>query len=186
MPGCIKIGKTDNLEKRIRELDNTSVPLPFECFHASAVKDSTFVEKQLHEAFGDHRVRPKREFFQVSPEKVVAALKLAEIENVTPKNDFVESPEDQQALNKARSRRSNFNFKMANIPANAELTFVNDDKIKAKVIDDRSIEFNGEITSLSKAAQKVLSVEWPVAGTIYWMFEGETLDQRRTRFETGE
>lgn len=30
MPETIKIGITDNLERRIKELDNTSVALPFE------------------------------------------------------------------------------------------------------------------------------------------------------------
>jgi len=48
------------------------------------------VEKQLHDAFLDHRVRSSREFFELSPDRVVSALKLAEIENVTPKKDYVE------------------------------------------------------------------------------------------------
>jgi predicted GIY-YIG superfamily endonuclease len=33
MPDLVKIGITDNLERRIRELDNTSTPLHFECFY---------------------------------------------------------------------------------------------------------------------------------------------------------
>lgn len=32
MDGYIKIGRTTNLLRRIPELDNTSVPIPFECF----------------------------------------------------------------------------------------------------------------------------------------------------------
>jgi len=48
-------------------------------------------------------------------------LKLVEIENVTPKKDFVESQEDQQALNQARTKRAIFNFKMVDIPVGAEL-----------------------------------------------------------------
>jgi len=34
MPDTIKIGITDNLERRMRELDKTSTPLPFECYYA--------------------------------------------------------------------------------------------------------------------------------------------------------
>lgn len=186
MPGYVKIGRTMNLEQRIRSLDTTSVPLPFECFYACTVKDADFVEKQLHDAFLDHRVRSGREFFELSPDRVVSALKLAEVENVTPNRDYVESKEDQQALNQARTRRSVFNFKMADIPVGAELTYVNDENIKAKVVDNKLIEMNGEVTSLSASAQKLLDYPYQVQGTVYWMYEGETLDERRRRFEKGE
>jgi len=185
MPGYVKIGKTNNLEQRIRSLDTTGVPLPFECFYACKVKDAAFVERQLLDAFLDHRVRSSREFFEIAPERAVAALKLAEIENITPKKDFVESKEDQQALNQARTRRAIFNFKMVDIPVGAELIFSRGENIKAKVIDNRSIEYNGEITSLSTSAQKILGYDYGVAGTDYWMYEGETLDERRRRFESG-
>ena len=187
MPGYVKIGKTTtDLERRVRELDTTSVPLPFECFYACTVKDAAFVERQLHDAFLDHRVRSSREFFEISPERAVAALKLAEIENVTPKKDFVETQEDQQALNQARTRRAVFNFKMVDIPIGAELVFSRDEDIKAQVIDNRLIMFNGEIVSLSTSAQKILGYDYGIAGTDYWMYDGETLDERRRRFESGE
>lgn len=104
-PGYVKIGMTNgDLEERIRCLDTTSVPLPFECFYAARVADAREVEKRLHDAFLDHRVRSNREFFEVAPERVASALKLAEIENVTPGRDFVESEEDQKALDEARAK----------------------------------------------------------------------------------
>lgn len=186
MPGYIKIGRTTNLEQRIRSLDSTSVPLPFECFYACTVENADFVEKQLHDAFLDHRVRSSREFFELSPDRAVSALKLAEVENVTPNRDFVESNEDQQALNEARTRRSVFNFKMADIPIGAELAYIHDENIKARVVDNKRIEFNGEVTSLSASAQKLLNYPYQVQGTVYWMFEGETLDERRRRLESEE
>jgi len=186
MPGYVKIGKTSDLEQRIRSLDTTSVPLPFECFYACRVADAGFVERQLHDAFLDHRVRSSREFFEVSPERVVSALKLAELENLTPRKDYVETAEDQQALNQARTRRALFNFKMANIPIGAELSYANDENIKAKVVDNRLIEFEGQITSPSAAAQKLLGYPYQVQGTVYWVYEGETLDERRRRLEIEE
>ena len=191
MPGYIKVGRTlTSLEQRIRELNSsTSIPLPFTAFYACIVNDAQFVEHQLHDAFDDNRVNPRREFFNIAPERVVAALKLAEIENITPKKDFVETKEDQEALNEARERRGRFNFGMVGISIGAELVFSRDENIKAKVIDTHStdsIEFNGEITSLSRSAQKILSYDYGVAGTDYWMYEGETLDERRRRFESGE
>jgi len=190
MPGYVKIGKTNNnLEQRIRELSaSTSVPLPFTVFYACIVKDAQFVEHQLHDAFDDNRVNPKREFFRVAPERVVAALKLAEVENVTPKRDIVETKEDQEALDAARKIRSRFNFEMVKIPVGADLYFSRDENIKAKVIDTHvanSIEFNGKKTSLSRSAQKILGYQYGVAGTDYWMYDGETLDERRRRLESG-
>ncbi len=190
MPGYVKIGKTNNnLEQRVRELSaSTSIPLPFTVFYACTVKNAQFVEHQLHDAFDNNRVNPRREFFQIAPERVVAALKLAEIENLTPKNDFVESKEDQKALNTARKIRSKFNFEMVKIPVGAELYFSRDENIKAKVIDTHaanSIELNGKKTSLSHSAQKILGYQYGVAGTDYWMYDGETLDERRRRMDSG-
>lgn len=191
MPGYVKIGRTStSLEQRIKELSSsTSVPLPFTCFYACTVKDSLFVEHQLHDAFDNIRVNPKREFFQISPERVVSALKLAEIENITPKSDLIETHEDREALEQAITKRSRFNFNMVNIPIGAELTFSRDENIKAVVIDTKSaksIEFGGEVTSLSESARKVLGYSQSVAGTDYWMYDGETLDERRKRFENHE
>src|SRR3989338_2521255 len=146
MPGYVKIGKTStSFEQRIKELSaSTSIPLPFTCFYACIVKDSAFVEHQLHDAFDNNRVNPRREFFQIAPERVVSALKLAEIENITTKKDFVENKEDQQALIKARKIREKFNFNMAKIPVGAELIFSRDEKIKVKVVDNHSVEYNGK------------------------------------------
>ena len=64
MPDLVKIGRTNDLETRLRSLSTHSgVPVPFECFYACEVRDSVEVERALHEAFGDHRINPKREFF---------------------------------------------------------------------------------------------------------------------------
>lgn len=185
MPGYVKIGRTTtNLEQRIKELSSsTSVPLPFTCFYACTVTDSLFVEHQLHDAFDNNRVNPKREFFQIAPERVVSALKLAEIENITPKKDIVEDKEDQKALDQARKIRTQFRFDMVNILPGSEITFSRDENIKAKVIDSRNIEYNGETTSLSLSAQKILGYDYGVSGTDYWTYEGETLDERRKRMD---
>lgn len=66
----VKIGRTTDLEQRIRSLDTTSVPLPFECVYACTIdKDAAFVEAQIFNAFADYRVRSNREFFEISPER---------------------------------------------------------------------------------------------------------------------
>lgn len=188
MPGYVKVGRTTtSLEQRVNELSrSTSVPLPFTVTYACTVENSTFVESQLHDIFADYRVNPRREFFNVDPERVVAAAKLAEIEDITPKSDIVESQEDQKALNVARQKRSRFNFNMVDIPLGAELYFSRDPNITARVIGasgSDTIDFRGKHTSLSQSAQEILSYTNRVAGTAYWSYDGETLDERRKRME---
>ena len=55
MPGLVKIGMTtqEDIERRMRELYTTGVPVPFECQFACKVKkgDCAKIEKALHTAF---------------------------------------------------------------------------------------------------------------------------------------
>lgn len=84
MPGIIKIGRTWNLKDRMRDLDNSSVPMPFECSYAALVEDAIFVERQLHTIFASFRLRGRREFFRIDPAPVIAAIELVEIQSLTP------------------------------------------------------------------------------------------------------
>lgn len=186
IPGYVKIGKTTtSVVQRIIELSGTSVPLPFECFYAARVADMNLVESSLHDAFGDHRVNPKREFFKIAPERVVAILRLLAIEEVTPSaNAGVETKEDAIAIEEARKRRSAFNFKMVDIPVGAELKFIRNEEITCTVASDQKhVEFQGELMSVSSAAQKALGSKWQVQGPAYWTYEGELLDELRLRLE---
>jgi hypothetical protein len=69
MPGFVKIGLTElSVEQRIRQLNNTSVPLPFEEYFAARVPDCQALERTLHFVFGEKRVNPNREFFRIDPD----------------------------------------------------------------------------------------------------------------------
>ncbi len=190
MPGYIKIGKTTNLQQRLTGLDNTSVPLPFECDFAIEVEQGKS-ELLMHQAFANVRVRKNREFFELSSDQAIAALRLTggvEVEL----NDASELDEDaKEALLKAKKRRDRFSFKMVDIAEGAELYFYKDNeegkRITCWVKANNSVEYKGEIMSLSASAMKVvteLGYEWvTVSGPASWCYEGETLDQRRQRFE---
>ena len=184
MPGYIKIGKTNDLDRRVKELSRHSgVPLPFEVFYASEVNDMDFVEKKLHEAFGRTRVAENREFFTETPERVVAALKLAEVQEVTPREDIIETEEDKKALQKAKKHSKRYNFTSYDIPVGSVLTFTRDVNVTCQVVEGSNVIFNGEIMSLSKSAQRALGYSSPVAGPLYWEYEEETLDERKRRYE---
>ena len=188
MPGYAKVGMTaTSAEQRMKELDTTNMALPFECFFAMKVPDMKKVERLLHDTFADHRVRKNREFFSISPERVRSALMIAGGEDVTPSENIAGSVDDQQALNKAKNRRSAFNFKMVDIPYGTTLQFSRDPGAECTVVDNKRVEFEGEVSSLSKSALTLLrrtGLRWEtVAGPEYWEYGGETLDERRRRME---
>jgi hypothetical protein len=182
----VKIGKTvQRVETRMKSLDSTGAPLLFVCFFAARVEDIDFVERQLHDAFGDQRVRKNREFFEIDPARVAAALKLCALEDVTPRDDVVETEDDQFAVDKARSRGGMFNIVRIGIEEGATLVFTKDESLTAKVKSAYEIEFEGNITSLAAAALVVikrLGYTWrQIRGPQYGMYAGETLFERKNR-----
>lgn len=186
MPGYVKIGMTQtSVEQRVLELSrSTSVPLPFECFFAVRVKNMRQVEHALHDAFGDHRKNPRREFFMLSPERVVAILKLLG-EEVTPSRDVgVETKEDAEAIDEARKKKSAFNFKMVDIAPGSVLHLVRDESITCTVAgDQKHVMYQGKEMSISEAASAALGYKWWVQGPAYWSYEDEILNERRARME---
>lgn len=189
MSGYVKIGKTStSVAQRIRELDGTSLPFPFECFHAARVTDMDSAEKYLHDAFADSRVTHRREFFLIDPERVRSAMKLAEIEDVTPREDeLVENSEDRAAIERSRSRRINSSFLAMGIAPGECLTFDKDAEIACVVHDDKRVLFEGDVMGLSRAALIVVSrmgYDWSsVNGWSYWCYKGQKLDELRKEME---
>ena len=181
MPGYVKVGKTStSVTQRIKELDNTSLPYPFECFYAARVADMDRAERLVHDAFADQRVTRRREFFAIDAERIRSAVKLAELEDVTPTEDeVVEDSEDRAALDRAKKRRSQATFGMVGIQPGTVLTFSKDPTVTCVVVDDRRVDFEGEITSLSASALTVvhrMGYEWTnVNGWAYWTHDGRPL-----------
>lgn len=188
MPDLVKIGRTKDLEERLRQLSTHSgVPVPFECFYACEVADSVKVEKALHDAFGDHRINSRREFFRLNPDRAVAILELVAIKDATLAAEVAEDQAELDALHREQTRREQFRFSMVDIAPGSLLTFSKDDEITATVVDDKRINFQGEITSTSAAATRLLhQIGWTLRaaqGPLYWVYEGETLAERRIRLE---
>ncbi len=190
MPDTIKIGVTDVLEQRVKQLDNSSVALPFQCYYAVEVDNTSVIEKKLHEGLDDCRIRQNREFFNTTPEQAKSLLGIVEVmggKNVTPTIDIVESPQDLEALKRARKNRERFNFQILGIDVGTSLEFRKDVTITCEVVDDTQVRFRDEVMSLSKSADIVLremGYEWTsVRGTIWWCLNGETLHEFRVRLE---
>lgn len=67
MPGLIKIGMTANdARRRVKELQSTGVPTPFDLELNVAVENGVHSEQAAHRALSRYRVGKKREFFAVN------------------------------------------------------------------------------------------------------------------------
>ncbi len=111
MPGLVKIGMTtqNDIDKRMKELYTTGVPVPFECQFACRVNksDCARIEKALHKAFEPQRINANREFFRINVEQARAILELFHHEDVTyAVTDEIENnltDEDKAASNKVNA-----------------------------------------------------------------------------------
>ena len=186
MDGLIKIGRTHDLAERMRILYNSSVPSPFACHFAAWVSNAEAVEGDLHEIFGDRRINPRREFFTADPHRVALALQ----RHASFQEEVIEieeqDPQDIEAANRAgevMERQANFDFVMVDIPEGAVLTFVANDEITCCVAQRRPprVEYNNENLSLTAAAMRIRGSHTNVNGTQYWMYQGETIWERRQR-----
>jgi hypothetical protein len=76
MPSYVKLGLTrqSDVAERVRGLDNTSIPVPFECYFAAEVPDCGKLERTLHFVFGEKRARRNREFFIIDPDLAKAII----------------------------------------------------------------------------------------------------------------
>ncbi len=188
IPDYIKIGRADNLEKRMKQLHTTGVPLPFECFYARKITIAD-AEKRIHSIFDDYRVNPKREFFTVSQEKVKEVLELIEGEDVTPKDSFIEDKDDLLKIEKSKEKRQNFNFKLFGIEIGSELVFTKNTDKKVVVSSNKNqVKIGEEEMSISAAALKFLreyGYNWESArGAEYFTYHGEKLTNLRERLES--
>jgi hypothetical protein len=183
MPEFIKIGFTHgDVEQRIRQLDRTGVPLPFEIYYAASVEDAKLEEEWLHSIFADRRARNNREFSKMNPEYAALALKKVEIKEVVIDSNL--TPEQEKEIDALRQKRSRFHFANYGIPIGSKLTFTRDHSIIAKVVANDKIELNGKIDSMSNTAMRLLGYKTRPQGTLYFEFEDEILDDRRRRIES--
>ena len=182
MPGLTKIGKTtqDDLSWRLSQLYSTGVPVPFDCIYACEVEDCHDVERALHTAFGDHRVNPNREFFEIAPERVVAILRLLATTEITHEvsRQLSEGTTDDDRQSGERmkvTRRPRLDFEEMGIPIGAMIEFVDGPSVQAKVIDRRKVEYDSQTYSLSALTSKLLNLDYAVGPTPHWTYQGRSL-----------
>ena len=173
----------DGVKERVQQIAGIdAVPASFAIYYAGALDDSEGTKEKLFKGLEHFRIGTKN-FFRFSPEKVKDLLQMGSSEEVFIKIDLDDDIKESQ--------RPVFRFSMVDIQPGAELLFSRDPSITAVVENDRQIRFEGKITSLSGSALEILkrlcNISYNhVNGTNYWMYAGETLDERRRRIWDGE
>ncbi|MFV0642958.1 MAG: GIY-YIG nuclease family protein [Sphingomonadaceae bacterium] len=182
MPGFVKIGLTrqDDVSARMKQLDNTSIPMPFELHYAARVNDCAKLERTLHFVFGESRARRSREFFKINPDLAKAIIELVAVDQIqlTDEEQSIDAAERME-INEARQRREVRTFRTLNIPNGAELVFLKDSEITCTVTGARTVLFRGDEMSPSAAALKTIhemGYDWKsVSGMDYWTYRGHKL-----------
>ncbi len=183
MPGLVKIGLTDadDPTTRAAQLYTTGVPLPFELEYAGQVVDGSLVERELHNAFRDRRVNPKREFFQIEPDQVIGLLRLLKAEDATTyvRNELATAiePEERSASERFRSRRPPLNFTEMGIETGEELVYKRDETKTVVVVDARTVRHADTEGGLSRITRDLLGVDYYVAPTSHWTYRGRSLQE---------
>lgn len=200
-PEYVKIGYAHNIEKRLRQLNRSeTIPFAFWVYAVYSV-NSELTDKELHKLIdslnpdlrtienfdGKERVK---EFYAMSAEDAYALLEsIAKISGTLDRLKRL-TPEGHEILDEAiateikeTARRGPFRFSACNIPIGSEITFIEDSTLRATVVDDRHIEFQGETTSMSALAQKLKGFSHPVQGTLWFTYQGERLSDIRDRLE---
>lgn len=128
----VKIGKSSvSVEQRVKQLDTTALPLPFDIY--ATMKTSKFheAEKLIHNfisTFTNLRIRSKREFFNIQPEKaleifrqVAGVIDDAEIEEVYKSSLFkTDDNSDGKRHNTSSKTPPRKEIKKWMIPANSK------------------------------------------------------------------
>lgn len=84
IPGKVKLGITDNPNRRLKELSAaTGVPEPFYFYFVGNKENVGHIEREAHFIFDDYRDNKKKEFLSIDPERLVRFLKSVGVADVT-------------------------------------------------------------------------------------------------------
>lgn len=206
-PQFVKIGYATDVEQRLYELNrSTAVPFAFRIYATYEV-DSILSDKKLHsildklnpdlrtteEIDGKKRIR---EFYAMTPEDAYSILEaIAEINGYKHRlRKWKATPEEQrdedlaEEINEQHQERlSPFAFSKCNISVGEQIEFSCNGNAHSGelcvVADDKHVEYNGEIWSLSALAKCLTGMKSAVAGPRYFKYKGEWLVDLRARLE---
>ena len=201
----VKIGKSSRpVDVRSKELDNTTVPLPFEIYATLKTSKYDKVEKQIHKQIDrltDLRIRQNREFFNIAPSvaldimrDIADLLEDAELAVYVDNKPVISNSKDEDkkinAENDSKKRKMMkpaFKFHMVGINVGDTIIF-DALSLPVKVASDDKIEYEGRLWSLSAFTAEFLPEEMQnnsgaYQGPKYFSYNGKNLSQIRLENE---
>jgi hypothetical protein len=166
MPDICKVGITNNIDRRLKDLNKTSLPTRFQIYETFKLENAEILEQTILQHFAENRINKKREFLKIHPERICDFIQ---------ENKNIKIKKDENVMSK---------FGKMKINKGEVLKFKEGEKIYqniiAKVGEGNNIIYQGNKTSLSKSAQKILKEKFDkhwkaVQGTIYWTYKGKTI-----------
>lgn len=189
MQDCIKVGHAKDLKRRLKNLDTTSIPTPFEPYFAVRTAKYKELERVIHrelDKLTDTRTRKNREFFNIAPEivrdmilNISSLLDDREIENFGN-----ETAEDAKNANgSVRPMSSPTTFAMLGVPVGTELAPITSEYPKVKTVDNiNQVQLeNGEVKAISRAV--VDATGRSLNGFSCYRYKGEVLSNIRKRID---
>ena len=194
----VKIGKSTNMEKRLKTLNTTALPLPFKVY--ATIKTSKYeeLEKIIHKQIDrltDLRINQSREFFNVHPAQALdifldqaTALNDAVVtkyENGKPRQMYPVQEESKEKEKK--TQRPPFDFSMVGLNIGDKVIF-DALNLEVKVAGKNKVEYEGRLWSLSAFCGTYLPENMHNAseayqGPKYFSYQGKTLWEIRLEKE---
>ena len=206
-PQYVKIGYADNVESRLKQLNNSEcIPFAFRVYATYEV-DERLTDLKLHalidqlnpnlrsieEVNGKRRVR---EFYAMSKEQAYSILEtiailggckdrlhLYELTAEVKKNENLAQEIEAEHI----ERLSPFAFSKCKIPVGATIMFVlqgnANSGAQCTVVDDKTVDYQGRTFSLSALATELTGSKWGVAGPRYFKYNGVWLNELRAKEE---
>lgn len=204
-PEYVKIGYADDLEKRLKSLNNSSVPMHFRVYAVYEVMER-LTDKKVHMLIDslnpDLRVidkfdgkESKREFYVMNAEDAYLLFdciaKISGTNNrlkrMKPNGKEILEEEEAKAIDENAHRGPLKLIEDCKIPKGDYVEFAQDSDIKAKVKDDRTLEYDGMTMSITALADKIYADMGKVrpnsAATTMFSYRGEKLTDLRIRME---
>lgn len=173
----VKIGYATDVEARRKQLSTTALPTDYEIY-ATYETQGNLEDKKLHKLIDnlnpDLRVSKNREFFVMSPEEAYELLESIAI--ISGSLDKLKRSKIKKSATDTKTKKPPINFKKCGIPIGAELVYVDDPSVKVVVCDERKVEYNNEITSLTAVARQFKAYK-NVAGPSFFTYNGKLVTE---------
>lgn len=206
-PDYVKIGYADDIDHRLQQLNRSEcIPFAFRVYatyevtsRLSDLKIHTIIDKlnpnlrSIDNFKGQKRVR---EFYAMQPEDAYSILEaIAEIHGCSDKLKLIPPSNDdinaeviaKEVVEERKERAVPFSFSLCNIPMGETLKFwktsTQETDIVCTVVDNKRVEYEGSVYSLSALAAKLLHVPYAVHGPCYFKYHDEWLNDIRDRLE---